>query len=150
MREARSRVVQRLDSRGLARLISLAGCLLLLAALFFPWYELAPIDVVGGPSERPSGWESFRYADVLLAGMAAAGALLCLAEPMARARSPWLGVALIGWLAAAVIVYSYFRPVIAGPLPAAPGPPAIGYFIALCATGGMVVGGLWAGLSARR
>ncbi len=111
----------------------------MVGSLFLPWYDL-PVALQpqsdGGFSPRvpsqPSGWESFRYADVWLASIAAIGVGSTLAALALRLRAPFGVSALAGWIGVAIVIYSYYRPVFG--LGAA-GYPAEGYFVALCATG---------------
>lgn len=106
----------------------------LVLALFLPWYDLLALRSESGgafsPSDQPNGWESFRYADVGLASIAAIGIGSTLAALALRFRAPFGVSALAGWIGVAVVIYSYYRPVFG-----ATGYPAEGYFVALCATG---------------
>ena len=111
----------------------------LVTALFLPWYDL-PIalqsesDGEFSPrvADRPNGWESFRYADVLLSSIAAIGIGSTLAAFALRFRAPFGVSALAGWIGVALVIYSYYRPAFGA---GAATYPAEGYFVALCATG---------------
>ena len=124
----------------------------LLLALFLPWYELpfAVEEVEEGrlDRERPSGWEAFESADVVLAVMAAAGLASAVASRALGTRLPYVAAAHAGWFAVVVVLYSYYRPAIAQSL-AYPGPPAGGFFLALWAAGAMTGGSLAALLGVR-
>ena len=133
----------------LGRLLVLAGSLLLFGSLFLPWYGVIVIEIADGPDRWMSAWDAFRYADALLGAIALAGAAVVAVERFARARGPYLLIALASWLAVAVIVTGYFWPAI-GPLGSPPeAPPSIGFFAALCAAGGMMLGSAWASLAER-
>ncbi|MDP8943932.1 MAG: hypothetical protein M3N16_07420 [Actinomycetota bacterium] len=56
------------------------GAAALLASLLLPWYGRAVIQIVDGPPPLLSGWQAFRFADVLLAGMAGSGLALLAVE----------------------------------------------------------------------
>jgi hypothetical protein len=88
----------------LAPLAVLAGAVALLVSLFLRYYEVPH----GGSTF--TGWETFSKADILLAIAAAAGAAAVALALVTRARWPYIGAALAGALAAAVLVYVADRP----------------------------------------
>ena len=125
------------------RVVVAGSAVLLLASLFLPWYELVVLvsPVPGRYDGNPTGWESFESADVGLAAIAVVTAALAVAEWTLGLRILLLPIALLGALAVAVVLYSYYRPAaftgqIAGT------PPNVGWFAALCGGGGVTVGGL--------
>src|SRR5436190_10757114 len=81
-----------------------AGAIALFVSLFLRYYEVPH----GGSTF--TGWESFSKADILLVIAAAAGALAVVLGLVTRTRWPYLGAALAGSLAAAVLVYVGDRP----------------------------------------
>jgi hypothetical protein len=118
-------------------LAAAAGCIGLVLSLFLPWHEL-PIAL----PERDgtlSGWEVFRFADVVLAVLAALGLAAAGAGRLLRLPVLYIPPAAAGWGAVAVTLYAVERPgvLMVGSFPA---PPAIGFFVALCAAGAMVLG----------
>jgi hypothetical protein len=88
----------------LAPLAVLVGAGALFVSLFLRYYEVPH----GGSTF--TGWESFSKADILLAIAAAAGAAAALIAFATPARWPYLGAALAGALAAAVLIYVADRP----------------------------------------
>ena len=117
----------------------LGTALELVGALFLPWYDFphalrSQSDGAFSPgvSDQPNGWESFRYADVLLASVAAIGIGSTLAAVALRFRAPFGVSALAGWIGVAGVIFSYYRPAF---VVGAATYPAEGYFVALCATG---------------
>jgi hypothetical protein len=130
-------------------LVAAGACLALIASLFLPWYELPVAFPLPGPEgslqlPRPdgslTGWEAFRVADVLLALLAGAGLVF-----LVTARALGLPVlcaltAAAGWGAVAVVLYGHFRPSALGAVGAYSAPPSFGFFVALCAGGGMLLG----------
>jgi len=95
--------MERLIDR-LAPVAVAAGAIALFASLFLRYYEVPR----GGSTF--TGWESFSKADILLVIAAAAGALAVVLGLVTRTRWPYLGAALAGSLAAAVLVYVGDRP----------------------------------------
>jgi hypothetical protein len=154
---ARSELRATLDSLGpllgrAGELLVVIAAVALLLALFLPWYELPfaleRLDAGRVERDRPSGWESFESADVVLAVMAAAGLASAIASRVLGSRVPHVVAAHAGWFAVVVVLYSYYRPAIAETL-AYPGPPAGGFFLALWAAGAMTGGSLTALFAAR-
>jgi hypothetical protein len=88
----------------LAPLAVLGGAVALFVSLFLRYYEVPH----GGSTF--TGWESFDKADILLAIAAAAGAAAVGIAFATRARWPYLGAALAGALATAVVIYVGDRP----------------------------------------
>src|SRR6266516_5052831 len=88
----------------LAPLAVLVGAAALFISLFLRYYEVPH----GGATF--TGWESFSKADILLAIAAAAGAAAELIALVTRARWPYVGAALAGALALAVLIYVSDRP----------------------------------------
>ena len=124
----------------MGELAAVAGCLGVLVALFLPWYEL-PVALGSGRTDSMlSAWEAFRYADVILAGLAAFGLACAAAARLLDLPVLHVPLAAAGWAALAVVLYSYQRPTFGGGAGPLPGPPAIGFFVALCATGAIVLG----------
>src|SRR6059058_5620978 len=95
--------MNRLTDR-LAPVAVAAGAIALFVSLFLRYYEVPR----GGSTF--TGWESFSKADILLVIAAAAGALAVVLGLVTRTRWPYLGAALAGSLAAAVLVYVGDRP----------------------------------------
>jgi hypothetical protein len=81
-----------------------AGAVALFVSLFLRYYEVPH----GGSTF--TGWESFSKADILLVIAAAAGVLAVVVALVTRTRWPYLGAALAGSLAAAVLLYVGDRP----------------------------------------
>jgi hypothetical protein len=131
-----------------------AGAIALAVSLFLPWYEFPTTlvhELIRGPAniDRPTGWQSFSTADFFLTGVAIAGVLGLWLEWVYDRRWIYACLALLGWAAAVAVVFSYFRPAalhVEGPYP---GPPSIGYFGALCASGAILIGGILAALAPR-
>ena len=81
-----------------------AGAVALFVSLFLRYYEVPH----GGSTF--TGWESFSKADILLVIAAAASVLAVVVALVTRTRWPYLGAALAGSLAAAVLLYVGDRP----------------------------------------
>ena len=131
-----------------------AGAVALALSLFLPWYEFPRLvveEIRSGPValDRPTGWQSFTTADIFLAGIAVAGVVALWLERTYDQRWVYACLALLGWAGAVAIVFSYFRPAVIGVQGPYPGPPSIGYFGALCASGAILIGGLIASLAQR-
>jgi hypothetical protein len=148
-------------------LLTLAGSLTLLVSLWLPWIDVASpcIQARGEPLACPirhfSGWEVFRYGDIVLAALAGVAIWLTLFGPqlaaligprvgvearLARALS-WLGVSACGWVALSVSLYAIHRPILE--VRVAASAPAIGYFATLVASGAILGGAWWATYGAR-
>jgi hypothetical protein len=132
---------------GKAPLLTAAGGVLLAVALFLPWYEVfagwtfyAPVDPSDIPPakviEHQNAWQSFRFADVLMA-LGAAGALAAtvLAARISHGFG-WLAVTVAGCGLIAGVVYSLLRP-----SPPA-GAPDYGFFVALFGAALIASGGV--------
>ena len=87
--------------------------LLLLVALFLPWYELGEGRVVGPPDAldaRASAWDAFTVLDVLLAlGALAAIAVVVVTAVQATPAVPLALQALLTLLATLLLVLLIFR-----------------------------------------
>jgi hypothetical protein len=131
-------------------LVLIAGAVLLLA-LFLPWYEFAlPLENGEGGRPRldePTGWEAFKFADLLVAAMGLVGLGSAVVARVLGSRAPHVVAAHAGWVAVVVLLYSYHRPAIVGS-GIYPGPPAGGFFLALWAAGA-ITGGAVTALLAR-
>ena len=119
-------------------LVVLTGAAALVVSLFLRWFEVRH----GGPTY--TAWQAFSKADILLAIAAGAGAVAMLLALATGDRWPYVGGAIAGSLAVALIVYLVSRP---------PGtrvaPGAItdyGAFVGLAGAMVLVVGALWSGL----
>lgn len=122
-----------------------ASSLALIGALFLPWYDVPIAFYRDGGSDldpRPSGWESFSYADVWLACVAATGIGATILAAVLRYRAPFAVSGLAGWIGVAMVIYSFYRP--GGLRPGGVPPPAFGYFAALVASGALTGGSLMA------
>jgi hypothetical protein len=108
-------------------------------SLFLRWYEVRH----GGPAY--TAWEAFSKADILLAIAAGAGALSIVPALATGQRWPYLGGAIAGSLAAALIVYLASRPPGSGVAPGA----IIDYgvFVGFAGAIVLVAGALWSGLA---
>lgn len=110
----------------LGRAILLGGAVLLFISLFLRWY-----DGAGGPN----GWEVFETLDLVLAGLALAGAYVAWrAEAVAPA-------AIVGVPAAAVLIV--FVQLVNDPPAVAGADPAIGAWLALVGSLLMLAGALF-------
>ena len=126
----------------LAPLAVLGGAVALFVSLFLRYYEVPH----GGSTF--TGWESFDKADILLAIAAAAGAVAAVIGFATRARWPYLGAALAGALAAAVLVYVADRPPAASLVNEAGGHAtlilAYGAFVGIAGSLVLALGAVWA------
>jgi hypothetical protein len=131
---------------GKAPLLTAVGGVLLALALFLPWFDHLTGAVFYAPlSDSPdtavfsgdrNAWGSFRFADVLMAVVAAAAIVAtALAHRIPRGWG-WLAVTVAGCGTCAGVVYSIFRPNVVG------GQPAIGFFVALFGAALIAAGGL--------
>jgi hypothetical protein len=139
----------------LSRLLVVAGAIGLFGSLFLPWLEIEvrtldrPGAILPAPNPNYTAWEAFRIADVQLALIAAAAAFGVGLAALLRARWPYLGIALLGWLATAITVASVYRPA---------GAPALGdgsslrlgFALGLLSAGVIAISALWAGLAPQR
>jgi hypothetical protein len=126
--------------RAAGEIVAGAGCLTVLAALFLPWYELAVALELPQPDGSLNAWEAFRLADIALLLLALFG--LCMLAVSRAFGLPILlaPIALAAWGVLVVTIYSYFRPAALGVPGPYPGPPGLGFLIALCGSGGMLLG----------
>jgi peptidoglycan biosynthesis protein MviN/MurJ (putative lipid II flippase) len=122
-----------------APLLVLAGSVALAASLFLRWYEVRR----GGPTY--TAWETFSKADIALAVAAAGGAVAAVLAFITRQRWPYLGGAIAGSLAAALIVYLVSRP--PGTSVAVGAVTDYGAFVGIAGALILVVGAVWSGLA---
>jgi len=105
---------------------------------------------------RYTGWASFRAADVVVVVAALLDATLAGVAFVLPDRWPGVALALVGWATSAGIGYAEAHPgveegvalIFRRPL-SVPLVTSWGFVLALGATGGMVVGGLWAATAQR-
>jgi hypothetical protein len=123
-----------------APVLPLGGAAALAVSLFLRWFEVRN----GGPTY--TAWEAFSKADVVLAIGAAAGVAAVALSFVTRQRWPYLGGAIAGTLAAALIMYLISRP--PGTSVAAGAVTDYGAFVGLAGSLVLVVGAVWSGLVA--
>ena len=123
-----------------APLVVLLGAAALAVSLFLRWFEVRS----GGPTY--TAWQAFSKADIALAVAAAGGGVAVLLGFPTRQRWPYLGGAIAGALAAALIIYLVSRP--PGANVATGAVTDYGTFVGLAGSLVLVVGSLWAGLVA--
>jgi hypothetical protein len=122
-----------------APLLVLAGSAALAVSLFLRWYEVRR----GGPTY--TAWETFSKADIALAVAAAAGGVAVVLALLTGQRWPYLGGAIAGSLATALIVYLVSRP--PGTRVAVGAVTDYGAFVGIAGAVVLVVGALWSGLA---
>ena len=125
------------------------GATTLLASLFLPWYARTVIMIAGGPPPWVTGWQAFRFADLLLAGVAGAGLALVAVERRWPARRAYFILAPGSWAAVAVVVQAAFGAAVGEVVESPPGTPFIGWLAGLAGAAAMALGSTWAGIAKR-